>query len=544
MPLRRFINSFLVALVATGGLWAQDGHGGVVAAGAGQFQISGTLVDLKTGQPIPRARVAVTPVTQRDDYTTMVTGPEGAFVFTGLTPGKYTLTAQARGYNIRSFNQHEHFSSSIAVGPDLDSTHLVFQMPPECGISGVVADEAGEPVRNAQVTLYLAGRAYDDAPVTLTRTSTTTTNDEGAYRFGHLSPGRYILAAKAHPWYAQHWQNRAGARAQDLATIRLLDVTYPVTFNGGITDAHATTPILLSDGDQAAADIALQSVPALHLPLNAAIGVSDPRVQVSLEEHVLDGPPIQGGMYINSGKDGREIGGIAPGRYTLRMTGGFTKESVSREIEVRPSGIVEVQADDDVLISAEVRFGSASPGPATLRLLDKNLKEASSAGIGSDGKVAFPSGVAPGTYELALASASGIYLKSFAALGASATGRTIHVRRGAPVKLTVSAALGEGTVSGIALLEGKPHAGAMIVLAPADPDNNHVLFRRDQSNTDGSFILRNVVPGAYTVLATDDWEMDWMNADVLKRYLSHGVAVQVQPDGKYDVKAAVQRPAE
>jgi hypothetical protein len=108
------------------------------------------------------------------------------------------------------------------------------------------------------------------------------------------------------------------------------------------------------------------------------------------------------------------------------------------------------------------------------------------------------------------------------------------------VKLTVTTALGEGTVSGLALLKDKPHGGAMIVLVPADPANNHVLFRRDQSNTDGSFILRYVVPGAYTVLAMEDWEIDWMDPDVLKRYLGLGTAVQVQPNGSYDLKVAVQ----
>jgi len=249
-------------------------------------------------------------------------------------------------------------------------------------------------------------------------------------------------------------------------------------------------------------------------------------------------------MSIEGSSNGaRTLVGLTPGRYTLRTwtKGSTDAESVSREIEISQNGMIETKPTVAyAAVSAEVHLGSGSTGPANLRLVDKNLEEAMSGKVGSDGKVAFPRGLAPGSYEIALASGSGVYVKSIAAAGASLTGRTINVRPGASVKLTVSTALGEGTVSGVALLEGKPHGGAMIVLVPANPADNHVLFRRDQSNTDGSFTLRYVVPGAYTVLAVEDWEIDWMNTDVLKFYLARGTPVQVQPNGSYDLKAAVQ----
>jgi len=82
----------------------------------GTFEISGTLVDSITGQPISRARVALTPITQRDDQTTLITAEDGRFSFPNLTAGKYSLSAQAHGYLLQSFNQHDEYSSAIAVG--------------------------------------------------------------------------------------------------------------------------------------------------------------------------------------------------------------------------------------------------------------------------------------------------------------------------------------------------------------------------------------------------------------------------------------------
>src|SRR5262249_4124178 len=123
----------------------------------GGFQISGTLLDANSGQVIIHARVAIAPVTKRNDLTTVITGEDGGFSFSNLMPGKYGLTAQARGYLFQSFNQHDGFSSSIAVGAGLDSSNLIFRLPPEGMISGAVIDEGGEPVRDAQVTLYSTG---------------------------------------------------------------------------------------------------------------------------------------------------------------------------------------------------------------------------------------------------------------------------------------------------------------------------------------------------------------------------------------------------
>jgi hypothetical protein len=96
-------------------------------------------------------------------------------------------------------------------------------------------------------------------------------------------------------------------------------------------------------------------------------------------------------------------------------------------------------------------------------------------------------------------------------------------------------------VSGTALPDGAGVGGAMIVLVPADPGNDAILFRRDQSDSDGTFTLANVVPGRYTLVAIENgWDMEWGRPDVLNPFLLQGEPVIVESRGKYSVKVKAQ----
>ncbi len=81
-------------------------------------------------------------------------------------------------------------------------------------------------------------------------------------------------------------------------------------------------------------------------------------------------------------------------------------------------------------------------------------------------------------------------------------------------------------VAGVESRKGLP--GVMVVLVPKEPAAFPALARRDQSDSDGSFALRDVAPGQYTVVAIEDgWELDWARPEVIGRYLSGGIPVTV-----------------
>jgi hypothetical protein len=68
----------------------------------------------------------------------------------------------------------------------------------------------------------------------------------------------------------------------------------------------------------------------------------------------------------------------------------------------------------------------------------------------------------------------------------------------------------------------------MVVLVPSDLDAIDSLARRDQSDSDGSFSLRDVAPGTYKLVAIEDaWQLDWADQHVIGRYLPGGISVTV-----------------
>lgn len=55
--------------------------------------ISGTVIDLETGDPVQQATVTITPI----GYNTY-TGSDGSFEFLDLDAGRYTIMVQKTGY--------------------------------------------------------------------------------------------------------------------------------------------------------------------------------------------------------------------------------------------------------------------------------------------------------------------------------------------------------------------------------------------------------------------------------------------------------------
>lgn len=550
--------AFCVALVGIS-LGQQQRAPGASPTGS-SFQIAGMVVDSVNGEPISKTRVAIASLAKRETSTTFITGEDGKFIFTGLAAGKYTLSANHRRYLVRSFNQHENFSSSIAVGPDVDSSNIVFRLPPEGAINGVISDEAGEPVREAQVLLYESSASDGEQRIRLRQRGAA--NDEGFYHFGQLPAGRYFVAVMARVWYAQ----RPVRQKEIVGTATIfrgldpgtypeeqgrspLDVAYPITFYPGATDSSEAGPITLKSGERFVADIGLQPVPALHLRLGASeeSGESTDRTRfIQLQTKLFDGPPITlftESRGLESGET--DISGVAPGHYQFEIAQNSDSGRVARlaELTASASGEVNLEPQPPVVMTATVQLDSAAVTSADrfLQLYDPKTNQRINEQIPASGKVEFKHAVPPGAYQITLSNSSGEFIKNLSATGAVVRGRTLEIKGSGSVQLTLTVAGGAAQVKGVALRDGKPVAGAMIVLVPPDLLHNQPLARRDQSDSDGTFTLNSVVPGKYTLLALENgWDLEWQKPAVLKPYLPAGEALEVQPNGKYDVKINVQ----
>src|SRR5271155_1603575 len=111
---------FVLALVA--GVAQQPDQ--PAPAAARTWRISGKVVDARSGQALARCVVEINPTTARNRSLSTETGDDGQFVFDGLALGKYELSAARRGYLTQSYQEHETFSTAVAVGPELRSEGL------------------------------------------------------------------------------------------------------------------------------------------------------------------------------------------------------------------------------------------------------------------------------------------------------------------------------------------------------------------------------------------------------------------------------------
>jgi Carboxypeptidase regulatory-like domain len=191
---------------------------------------------------------------------------------TGLAQGKYQLTASKRGYLTQAYEEHDGFSSAIAVGPELKSEGLIFNVIPQAVISGVVADERGEPVRGAEVRLF---KDQDQWGLRSTdERQRVMTDDRCIYELSHIDPGNYYVSVSAQPWYAQRAQPMQPNNQQEDDSNAALDVVYPTTFYPQMTDSDAATPIPVKGGERIQADITLTAQQAVRVRIR--LTVQDP----------------------------------------------------------------------------------------------------------------------------------------------------------------------------------------------------------------------------------------------------------------------------
>ena len=540
MTHHRLLISFLIAITLPA-----VSQQGVQKTGQ-KFEVTGRVVNALTGEALHNASVQLVPTTERAQPLRSEMNANGSFEFHGLAPGKYSLIAQARNFPQQSFEQHENFNTGIVVGPDKISTGIIFRLLPEGLIAGRILDEHNEPVRDAQVLLFQ--RSTDTGKRLVERRSQAQSDEQGEYRFGHLRPGMYYIAIVAQPWYRRYLQpvlmrNReSAAPAADIDPA--LDAAYPITYYPGTTDADNAGALILHAGDRLSADFDLTPVPSLHVTiLNTRNEMGRP-IQPNLRARLFGESWVFVQPTIGWRQNAMEMSGIAPGDYSLNLVqhDGTENRTSGQDISLRGDSELDANSVSALeQIHGRIKYnGTNTPPNAFLQLRDVNARGGMGARPDEHGEFKLQPPRA-GKYVIALANAPGFAIHSISATGARVTGRTIEITGTEPVELTVEATEGVGQIDGIVLNGDKPVSGTMVVLAPQEIADNATLFRRDQSDSDGTFTLRDVVPGRYTAIALQNgWDMEWASPEALRPYLAKGTPVVVSGKEKLDIKIAAQ----
>jgi hypothetical protein len=551
---------------------------------AQDFRIGGTVLDARSMLPLPRAEVSITSAgagnaTAASTLQT-IADAEGRFLFTNLSPGKYSLSARCRGYVEQNLQQHESYSTAIAVGKDLDSENVKFLLVPSALIVGQVTNEFGEPVRDAQVMLFKESIA--NGKQSIRKQNQASTDDQGRYRLSGLQRGRYYVAVSAQPWYARHPTPQPRVATGSVFVVNsfsslqerntALDVTYPITYYPGAIDSARASAVTLQPGETAVADFALQPVPALHLRITSPGTDLSHGFQVDILQHTFDDVAPSRAQVVTTDKDFIDVGNLPAGPLTVNLLAVPNGREPGGAL---PRAVHVAQQDFEGGQTTEINMNQAAaladlsgtvqapprvrlPQGAVIVLHETHSGAMSVSAISPEGNFDFSgSALQPGTYVLSLSGDSGLFVNRVQATGAKVSGRNVELRGAEPVRLSVELSLGLGSVSGIALLDGKPAPGAMILLIPRDATPNAsssasaekipavpldpLLMQRDQSDSDGTFALARVVPGQYILLAiSDGWDKEWADPSVLKQWISGGQIIQVAPNRESSVKVLVQ----
>ena len=548
MKHKSFIFAAVVALASAA--FAQEGK----PSSGGNYEISGKLINANNGETIHKARITIAPVTERGQTQQYDVGSDGAFIFHGLAPGKYSLSsAQARGFAPQSFEQHEGFSTAIAVGPDKTSTGIVFRMRPECSISGHILDEHNEPVRDAQVILF--ARTTDVGKRTVQRRRQAPTDDQGEYHFRHLSLGTYYIAVSAQPWYRRYMETgyrNAGSAQPASAVDPALDVAYPVTYYPGATDSDSAGALIMRAGDSISADVSLVPVPSMHVTIRNTAGENGRSIQPTFQERVFGDTNIFVPVTTTPSQGEMEVSGIAPGEYSVDMMRipQFNRnfrapkrpESQVQQLSLRGDVELDALSSDSVeTIHGQIKFdGARPPRNAVIQLRDATSGEFVAGRIDEQGTFTIQPQHS-GRYIVALGNAPGYAIRTISGNNGHVSGRAIDFSDGHALELMIAASEGVGTINGTVMKGDQPVSGTMVVLVPQDIADNTSLFRRDQSDSDGTFTLHDVVPGHYTAIAVQNgWDMEWASPEALRPYLAGGTAVQVDGKQQLEIKITPQ----
>ncbi|HXW91425.1 MAG TPA: carboxypeptidase-like regulatory domain-containing protein [Terriglobales bacterium] len=515
-------------------------------------RIAGTVVNAVTGNPLARARVSLQDARNPQNLRWTITSEDGRFEFAQLAPGKYAMRGAKRGFLAAGYEQHEQFSTAIVSGVGLDTEHLVLRLAPVAVLSGRVLNEAGEPVRHATVSLYVEDRSAGVDRIQRVRDEST--DDQGSYEFWPLGAGTYFLAATASPWYALQLSSFGQPdRAEPSPTFDpSLDAAYPVTYYKDASEPDEASPIPLRGGDNLEADFHLNPVPALHLRFRVSDvelhGFIMPRLLKPSFDGIQD-VPFHGMGTVSPGIF--EIAGVPAGRYVVQMSRsqppGQPIETDAVELDLNADG-QELDSSSGTpagSVHAAAKLKGQEQLPRQLRILLRNSRRrvVDEQEINDTGEVEFRN-LAPGKYELlAWAPGEAYSVLRISLAGEEIAGDVLPVTAGSSLAISILLAGSAMRVEGFAKRKGQPVPGAMVVLVPETPASNRDLFRRDQSDLDGSFSLRNVIPGSYTVCAiADGWDLDWAKPAVIASYCKHGrpVVVPDRAEGSIELESFVE----
>ena len=486
--------------------------------------VSGEVVDSRSGARLPRVHVIFKdPADKTGLQYGALTREDGTFSVEGLKPATYTVSGERVGFAMpRGAKGH----AAVTVAAKKEPSHFRLELVPVGSISGRITDAGGNSLEGATVGVEGAIRKE------------VTTDENGQYRIGGLTPGKYRVKASHGATLERMFQIRPEILADGSREIFNATTFYP-----GVVGRKQGGRVEVRAGEESRdTDIQLIGLPFVRISGKVPEmppGTRDPYVNVGSREGWGAGVPMK--------PDGSfEIWGLDPGPYWLSASWqdprgtetllGKRMGTAVVQIEVGTSNIdnmeLRVVPDSDIAgsISTDQVIPSNGQKTITLRQFRSGYPIGTPAPVGPDGKFRLEH-VAAGKYIVSL-SWDSAYVRSLRLGASTSEGAVLDLSHGSAggdlvVELSPEVASVSGTVRDA---QGKGVKARVILIQ--NYDDSVPLWREVRTEPNGGYTFGNTAPGAYRIVAIPEDELDVVRASDLEDYEESMSALEVQSGEK------------
>ncbi len=493
---------------------------------AGQYKLSGSVVNAVTGEPIRRALVQLEGESERS----ALTDSNGHFEFAGLPAGQVNVTARKPGF----FAQEELEGGSpevrsILVGADTPS--IAVKLTPESIIYGRVEAPDGEPIE--EIPIRVISSQIVDGRKRWEPRANSMTNEDGEFRVANLPPGVYYVEAGP----------GASFRMRRARRLQVGEEGYTTAFYPGATDPTGASPIVLTPGQQQEVHFALKPQPVFKISgimrgYVANMGV-DLQVVDKLGEQLT--VPIQ----LNP-EAGTFDTRVPAGDYTLRVRAQDAKQSAAADVPVSVTGNVsgvQIILGPATSIAVNIRREVSDTDNVSLRTGEPVAVHLSSSGSpfssldfwsAPDQQKDHPLAVRnvdPGKYSIDIVTGGTWYVQSASCGSTDLLRDELAVPAGSqlpPIEVTLR---NDGaTLTGSVQSDGSPEKGTVVLV----PERGSAAQAKVASAAQaGEFRFDHLAPGDYRVMAFDRVnDLEYRDPEVMNAYLSRGTHVSLQANGQ------------
>lgn len=493
---------------------------------AGQFKLTGSVVNAVTGEPIRRALVQLEGESERS----ALSDSNGHFEFGGLPASQVNVTARKPGF----FAQEELAGGapevrSIPVGADTPS--VTVKLTPESIIYGRVEAPDGEPIE--EIPIRVMSSQIVDGRKRWEPRANSTTNEDGEFRVANLPPGVYYVEAGP----------GASFRMRRARRLQVGEEGYTTAFYPGATDPTGASPIVLTPGQQQEVHFALKPQPVFKLSGVIRGYAANTGVDLQIVDRI--GEQLAVPVQLNQ-EAGTFETRVPAGDYTLRVRAQDAKQSAAADVPVSVTGNVtgvQVILGPATSIPVNVRREASDADNASLRAgqpiavhlssgesLFRSLDYWSAPDQQKDHPLAIRN-VDPGKYSVEIISNGSWYVQSVSCGSTDLLRDELAVPAGSqlpPIEITLR---NDGaTLTGSVQSDGSPEKGTVVLV----PERGSVAQAKVASAAQaGEFRFDHLAPGDYRVMAFDRVsDLEYRDAEVMNAYLSRGTHVSVQANGQ------------